>query len=268
MEDIDLLADEFVTSNQKVEAVIRGYGLFKLNDQECFFSPKLIEFLMPYLNQKQSRRVDGIKGNLIRHGHYTKQQLRGLSDEQILQLNDKIKHSTSLTYSGGESHGESGGENNSVKLSEITQNQALNSVQSGGESQGESGGGRYKSKVKESKVKEKRESTHAREDFSRINETPVPEDFQSKEFQAYENFMDYMLTDKGVDVTPLKTSLHLGELVRLKNAGNDPVKVINQTIMSDNKSFYPLRDKQFGEQDEEGSFDADKARKYYEAVAE
>ena len=48
IEDIDLLADEFDTSEQKIRVVICNYGLFEIDQNELFFSPKQIEYLQPY----------------------------------------------------------------------------------------------------------------------------------------------------------------------------------------------------------------------------
>lgn len=55
MEDIDLLADEFGTSEQKVKAVVCGYGLFDVSDDFRFFSPRLLLYLEPYFKAKQQR---------------------------------------------------------------------------------------------------------------------------------------------------------------------------------------------------------------------
>jgi len=46
--DIDLLAEDFGTSEQKVRVVICNYGLFVVDKEEFFFSPKQIEYLQPY----------------------------------------------------------------------------------------------------------------------------------------------------------------------------------------------------------------------------
>jgi len=120
MEDIDLLADEFGSSEQKVRTIICNYGLFKIDDKEYFFSPKFFEYLSPYLEQKERNRLNGIKGNLVKYGKATKEQISEMTKEQILALNSQ--------------------EGNIV----------------GGDSGGEKGGGRLAvaSKVKKSKVKE------------------------------------------------------------------------------------------------------------------
>lgn len=83
-------------------------------------------------------------------------------------------------------------------------------------------------------------------DFTRLNEVPIPEEFQSESlFEAYQKFMEYMIEEKGIKVTPIKTELHVAKLMRLFQQGNDPVKVIEQTIMGDNKVFFALRENQF-----------------------
>lgn len=76
MEDIDLLAEELGTSEQKVRVVICNYALFVVDPEEFFFSPKQIEYLKPYL--EKSKRAK--HAALIRwHG----------SDANALQMHNK-----------------------------------------------------------------------------------------------------------------------------------------------------------------------------------
>jgi uncharacterized phage protein (TIGR02220 family) len=56
MKDLDLLADEFGTSEQKIRVTICNYGLFEIDDNELFFSPKMLVFLEPYFKGKEQRR--------------------------------------------------------------------------------------------------------------------------------------------------------------------------------------------------------------------
>lgn len=101
MEDIDLLADEFGTSEQKVRVIICNYGLFEVDEREMFFSPKFIEYMTPYLESKHRNRLNGIKGNLIRHGYAKKDEIDVLSDAEIVALNENKVH-----LSGGGSGGD------------------------------------------------------------------------------------------------------------------------------------------------------------------
>jgi hypothetical protein len=55
--DIDLLAEEFGTSEQKVRVVICNYQLFEIDEIENFFSPKLVVYLQPYLKMKSQRQL-------------------------------------------------------------------------------------------------------------------------------------------------------------------------------------------------------------------
>lgn len=57
MTDIDLLADEFNTSEQKVRTVICNYKLFDVDENENFFSLKLIYYLQPYFEKSERARV-------------------------------------------------------------------------------------------------------------------------------------------------------------------------------------------------------------------
>jgi len=68
MEDIDLLAEEFKTSEQKVRTVICNYSLFQVNAEEFFYSEKLIQNLQPYIESSEraraaaKKRWDKVKG--------------------------------------------------------------------------------------------------------------------------------------------------------------------------------------------------------------
>lgn len=64
IDDIDLLADELGASEQKVRVVICNYQLFKIettDNEEMFFSPKLISYLQPYFKMREQRRIAGQK---------------------------------------------------------------------------------------------------------------------------------------------------------------------------------------------------------------
>jgi hypothetical protein len=63
--EIDLLADEFGTSEPKVNAIIFNYNLFDFNEK-VFWSEKLIEFMQPYLKMKEQRRIAGQKSGEAR----------------------------------------------------------------------------------------------------------------------------------------------------------------------------------------------------------
>jgi len=96
MADIDLLADEYGTSEQKVRTVVSNYNLFEVDEIDNFFSPKFILFLQPYLINKKRKRINGIKGNLVRYGHLTKDEMKAMGDEDILLLHNKL-HDCSLS---------------------------------------------------------------------------------------------------------------------------------------------------------------------------
>jgi hypothetical protein len=57
MDDIDLLADDFGTSEPKVRVVICNYGLFNVDEENNFFSIKQIYYLQPYIEKTQRARV-------------------------------------------------------------------------------------------------------------------------------------------------------------------------------------------------------------------
>jgi hypothetical protein len=66
LEDIDLLAQEFGTSEQKVRVVICNYKLFEIDEEEKFFSPKLLLYLQPYFRMKEQRKLAGMKSGQAR----------------------------------------------------------------------------------------------------------------------------------------------------------------------------------------------------------
>jgi hypothetical protein len=57
LNEIDLLADEFGTSEQKVRVVICNYDLFQVDENQNFFSFKMIIYLQPYF-EKSTRARD------------------------------------------------------------------------------------------------------------------------------------------------------------------------------------------------------------------
>ena len=59
LEDIDLLADEFNISEQKINVVIGKYKLFNVDEDDNFYSPKLIEYMQPYLRMKEQTSLAG-----------------------------------------------------------------------------------------------------------------------------------------------------------------------------------------------------------------
>ena len=61
LEDIDLLAEEFNVSEQKVRVTICNYQLFEIDDEQKFFSPKMLLYLEPYYRMKEQRREAGLK---------------------------------------------------------------------------------------------------------------------------------------------------------------------------------------------------------------
>lgn len=63
-QDIDLLADEFNCSESTLRAIIEDSGLFEVfknKEEQVFRSPKLIEFLQPYLDRSAKARASANK---------------------------------------------------------------------------------------------------------------------------------------------------------------------------------------------------------------
>lgn len=56
LQDIDLLADEFGTSESKLRVVVTNYDLFQVDTSNNFFSMKQILFMQPYLDKTERAR--------------------------------------------------------------------------------------------------------------------------------------------------------------------------------------------------------------------
>jgi len=61
LEDLDLLAEEFNVSEAKVRVAICNYGLFEIDEEQKFFSPKMLVYLEPYFKMKEQRKIAGQK---------------------------------------------------------------------------------------------------------------------------------------------------------------------------------------------------------------
>lgn len=69
MHDVDLLADDFGTSEAKLKTVICNYELFKIEkgeNGEVFFSPRQMQYLEPFFEKKERARLAGIKSGEVR----------------------------------------------------------------------------------------------------------------------------------------------------------------------------------------------------------
>lgn len=61
LNDIDLLAEEFNTSEAKLKTVILSYDLFQLDETGHFYSNKFIFYLKPYIEKTERARSAAIK---------------------------------------------------------------------------------------------------------------------------------------------------------------------------------------------------------------
>lgn len=69
IDDLDILAEDFGTSEAKLKSLVLNYNLFDIkqtNDGHMFFSPKQIEYLQPYLEKREHNRLKGIKSGIAR----------------------------------------------------------------------------------------------------------------------------------------------------------------------------------------------------------
>lgn len=86
VEDIDLLADDFGTSEAKLHTLIHNYKLFDFEESangRIFFSPKQIQYLEPYFEMREQRRLAGIASGKAR-----KRKAKEKIEKEQLLLNE------------------------------------------------------------------------------------------------------------------------------------------------------------------------------------
>jgi uncharacterized phage protein (TIGR02220 family) len=123
IEDIDLLADEMGVSEQKARVVICNYNLFNVDCEDKFFSPKLIEYIAPYLEAKKRNSINGKLGNLKRY--YPK--IYALVESGEMSIEEGItKGKQSLLTSGGDSGGDRENSQRKGKERKVNEKKELN----------------------------------------------------------------------------------------------------------------------------------------------
>ena len=95
MSDTDLLAEEFGTSQAKIEAVIKAYDLFSIDNELHFKSPKLHLYMQPYFEKSERAKI----ANAIRWEAYNnKKLLEAKSNPNGIQM-DSVSESKSESKS-------------------------------------------------------------------------------------------------------------------------------------------------------------------------
>lgn len=84
---------------------------------------------------------------------------------------------------------------------------------------------------------------------ARVNGVPVPGELGQVDgfVEMYEKYCEYMKQQHHSWPNHFATETDFQLLLELSSQGNDPIKVIRQTIQGRNKSFFPLRDFKSGE---------------------
>lgn len=94
VKDYNVLAFDFRVSADVVKSVIEEFGLFEFTeDGKFFFSKGFSERMEPLENMKTSKSISGIKGNLVRHGHLSKDEIEKMTNEEILEFENSRKNS-------------------------------------------------------------------------------------------------------------------------------------------------------------------------------
>lgn len=102
MDDIDLLAEEFGTSEQKIRVTICNYELFELDQDQKFFSPKMLVYLEPYFKMREQRKLAGKASadkRMLNDRSTTVQQSKGKESKEEEIKGKENKEIFRLTYS-------------------------------------------------------------------------------------------------------------------------------------------------------------------------
>lgn len=92
--DLDVLADDLGTSQQKLNVIINNYELFNIDKSNQFFSAAQVLAMQPWLKMKEDNRLKGIKSGQVRRKKIQDQikQLENLSQNgsSEQQLNSRL----------------------------------------------------------------------------------------------------------------------------------------------------------------------------------
>jgi len=66
LEDMDILAEDFGTTLNKIEVVVMNYGLFEIDAAKEFFSPSQVKSMKPYLDKIEHYQLMGKKSAMAR----------------------------------------------------------------------------------------------------------------------------------------------------------------------------------------------------------
>lgn len=90
--DYNVLSFDFRVGSEIVKSVIEDFNLFEFTeDGNYFFSNSFKSRMKPFEDVKQLNRVKGIKGNLIKHGYLSKEEINKMSDNEVIKFNEDIK---------------------------------------------------------------------------------------------------------------------------------------------------------------------------------
>jgi DnaD/phage-associated family protein len=121
--DVDLLSEEFGTSTAKIEAVIKLYDLFAIDEKQMFFSTNLMVYLEPYLQKSEkaraaiNKRWDNYRLNLLNKSNtnvYTKNEN---VDTNVYTKNERVDTNV---YSKNENEDTSKVKYSKVELLEVS----------------------------------------------------------------------------------------------------------------------------------------------------
>ena len=93
IKDYNVLAFDFRVGADVVKSVVEDFGLFEFTeDNKYFYSKAFINRMDPLEKIKHRNFMKGVKGNLIRNGHLTKEQISQMTDEQLVEFAENLKN--------------------------------------------------------------------------------------------------------------------------------------------------------------------------------
>lgn len=101
LKDYNVLAFDFRVGSDLVKSIVEDFNLFEFSeDENYFFSNSFKSRMKPLEDIKETNRVKGIRGSLIKRKIITKEDSLKLTDSQIVELNlntsNKLNLSTAL----------------------------------------------------------------------------------------------------------------------------------------------------------------------------
>jgi len=98
LKDYNVLAFDFRVGSDLVKSIVEDFGLFEFTeDNKSFYSKSFKARMEPLENIKETYRIKGIRGSLIKRKIITKEESLKLSDNQVIELNSNLSNKPNLS---------------------------------------------------------------------------------------------------------------------------------------------------------------------------